>query len=182
MNASQIAELRAVAREMERDATISACGLYRYSLTRSWGEGKRFVAWIMLNPSTADATVDDPTIRRCIAFSKAWGYDALEVVNLFALRSPNPEDLRDCQEAGMDPVGPENDRMLDWTLSRADVLVAAWGAHKMARARFDAIRWLPALHRDKRLQCLGTTKDGSPRHPLYVPGSASLVALVGVAP
>lgn len=157
---------------MERAATISESGLYRYSLTRRWGPNKLFVLWIMLNPSTADDKIDDPTIRRCISFTRGWGYDALEVVNLFALRSPNPQDLRDCMEAGMDPIGRENDRMIDFAAGRAARVIAAWGAHTMAEDRCWDVNNLPGM--SPIVECLGRTKNGNPRHPLYVKSDTKL--------
>ena len=88
---------------MKSDAVISDCGKYRYRLTRKWGYG-RPCGFIMLNPSTADALHDDPTIRRCVGFAKAWGCGALIVVNLFAVRATSPREMMRAD----DPVGPEN--------------------------------------------------------------------------
>lgn len=156
---------------LERQATISECGLYRYSLTRRWGPRPEFVAFVMLNPSTADAEVDDPTIRRCIGFARAWDFDALEVVNLFALRSPNPQDLCDSSEAGIDPIGPDNDRAIIDVCGRAQMVVAAWGAHEFATPRAKRVHLGAAVH------CLGRTKAGHPRHPLYVPARQGLERL-----
>jgi hypothetical protein len=147
-------------------ARLSADGLYRYELWRRWGDG-RVLTWIMLNPSTADAEIDDPTIRRCVAFTKAWRYDAIRVVNLFALRATDPAELGQVE----DPVGPENDAVLD-SLGEVDV-VAAWGAHAMAATRvvdLQARGGLPA-----GMRCLGMTKSGAPRHPLYVRSDIELV-------
>jgi hypothetical protein len=141
---------------------LSGDGHYRYELWRQWAEPEatnRFVTWIMLNPSTADAEKDDPTIRRVVGFSKAWGYDGCMVVNLFALRATNPRALA----AHPDPVGPENDETL-LTFTKYDT-VAAWGAHKMAEPRQ---RWL-LEHLDGSPLTLGMTKGGFPKHPLYVP-------------
>lgn len=140
-------------------AVLSTCGTYRYRLTRSWSSDPRRVLWVMLNPSTADATLDDPTIRRCVAFSRAWGYGGLEVVNLFALRTAYPAELA----SHADPVGPLNDRHLAEAAGEADLTVAAWGAHAAAGRRARAV--LPLL--DSPV-CLGRTKAGAPRHPLYV--------------
>ncbi len=150
---------------MGGDATISACGRYRYTLTRRWGSGSSSVLWVMLNPSTADATLDDPTIRRCIAFSKAWGRDALTVCNLYALRTTYPAELWKCA----DPVGPENDKHI--VRSGGDVIVCAWGANAKAdrvTAFFNLMSGMAPM------LCLGTTKAGAPRHPLYVAGSTPL--------
>jgi hypothetical protein len=154
---------------MVRAASFSRDRRYRYSLTRHWAEGPT-VAWVMLNPSTADARQDDPTIRRCIAFSRAWGFGALEVVNLFGLRSPHPRDL----VASDEPVGPGSDRALRAALREAEVVVAAWGNLSGAlRGRDELVQtWLPA-----DTACLGVTRQGAPRHPLYVAGATLPVPL-----
>lgn len=156
---------------MISDAVISPCGRYRYSLVRAWGSGGRLARFVMLNPSTADATADDPTIRRCIGFARLWGLDGLAVVNLYALRSTDPAGL---WAADVDPVGPDNDRHL-WAAavhaSDAETpLVAAWGVNAKA-SRIEAVLDLPGMH---RLQALGITKAGQPRHPLYLRRDAQL--------
>lgn len=146
---------------MIRDAVLSDDQLYRYRLTRSWGPGKT-VAFIMLNPSTATAEVDDPTIRRCVGFARAWGYDTLEVVNLFARRATDPGVLYEVE----DPVGPENDRHLLEVCSNARLVVAAWGVHGAFKTRGARVLDLLKL---TRVCHLGLTKEGHPRHPLYLP-------------
>ena len=149
---------------MRGTAVLSPTGLYRYSLTRSWSQVELTrVLWVMLNPSTADAELDDPTIRRCIGFSKTWGFDSLEVVNLFAMRATNPAELRMCP----DPVGSLNDLHIAAAVACADLVVAAWGAHPLATERAKAV--LPLLGEPV---CLGRTKSGAPRHPLYVRADA----------
>lgn len=116
----------------------------------------------MLNPSTADGCTDDPTIRRCVQFSRRWGFGGLAVANLFGLRSPDPIALR----AAEDPVGPDNDTVLGALVAEAALVVAAWGAHPVAGIRAAVIRpVLGATH------CLGVTRGGHPRHPLYVPAA-----------
>jgi hypothetical protein len=155
--------------EIERRATCSRDGRFRYSLVRRWSPGPS-VAWVMLNPSTADATRDDATIRRCIALSRSWGFAALEVVNLFALRSTDPRALADAA----DPVGPRNDRATRRALGRANAVVAAWGVPPRAlRGRAEAVR--PLL--PPGTGCVGVTTGGQPRHPLYVRAGACLVPL-----
>lgn len=142
---------------------------YRYRLGRRWDPTLRDVemdVWVMLNPSTADGRVDDPTIRRCIAFSKAWGAGGLHVVNLFAYRATNPKDLGWVE----DPVGPENDEQITAAVARATDtggrVIVAWGAHPDAAARAEHVAsFLDAVP----LVCVGVTKAGAPRHPLYVP-------------
>lgn len=154
-------------------AVLSDCGRYRYRLSRTWGGGER-MAWIMLNPSTADASLDDPTIRRCMRFARREGYDGIEVINRFAWRATVPKDLIAAGLAGADIVGPDN--ALHWGEVLSDhgigMVVAAWGAHA-ARLRshaepmneWDTSGWF----------CLGTTAGGFPRHPLYVKRDAELI-------
>ena len=125
--------------------------------------------FIGLNPSTANETADDPTIRRCIAFARSWGHGALCMANLFAYRATQPADLR----AQDDPVGPENDAYLQKLAAEAGVVVAAWGVHGTHRGRHNVVRtMLPTLH------YLRLTKDGHPGHPLYLPASLRPAAWV----
>lgn len=145
-------------------ATICPSGLYRYDLGRRWGDGA-MVAFLMLNPSTADATQDDPTIRRCVGFARSWGAGAIRVVNLWAYRATKPADLWGAREL-LDVVGPENDRHIRRAADEAERVVAAWGAHghrdpKRVAAVLDLLG-------DRPLYCLGRTKGGDPRHPLMV--------------
>lgn len=149
--------------DVQRAATLSSCSMYRYSLRRTWQEGARTVCFIMLNPSTADAEIDDPTIRRCIGFGQSWNFDALEVVNLFALRATKPVALL----AASDPIGPENDEAIVLAASRAEQIICAWGAEPLA-----VDRTLPVFAMLKRypLYCVGVTKSCRPKHPLYVRG------------
>ncbi|MCV3736664.1 DUF1643 domain-containing protein [Rhizobium sp. TRM96647] len=149
------------------EAVFSACGRYRYRLERRWSAGGGNLVWIMLNPSRADAGTDDPTIRRCIAFSRLWGYSGMLVVNLFALCATHPDTLYGVS----DPVGPENDayiaaafRSTAGSASAGPDIVAAWGAHPLAAGRTALV--LAAAGGNVR--CLGATRDGHPRHPLYV--------------
>jgi len=152
-------------------AVIDGSGKYRYYLSR-WNEsGFGSAVFIMVNPSTADALKDDPTIRRCVSFSKQWGCSLLCVVNLFAYRSKNPSDLK----CIFDPVGPDNDRWILDTVTGARIVVAAWGALDRSHPRVLAVEsWLRSGH-IRELQCLGKTQNGSPRHPLYVPRDTKLV-------
>lgn len=139
-------------------AVLSECGRYRYELTRTWGDRNRRVCWIMLNPSTADANVDDATIRKCIGFSQRWGYGGLDVVNLFALRSTDPKEL---VRSTIDPVGPHNDRYIRDTVKRCQKTVAAWGTWGVLGGRGAAVSSLVP----GRLFTLGFTRDMYPRHP-----------------
>jgi hypothetical protein len=152
---------------------VSSDGKYRYRLTRVWGDSRRFATFIMLNPSTADATEDDPTIRRCIGFTQSWSLGALVVVNLYAFRATNPADLRFAD----DPVGPGNGYALADAIAGSALcggpLVAAWGAGA-TRGEPDRVRKVLRIPGTDRLSCLGVNKDGSPRHPLYVPAVTDL--------
>lgn len=145
-------------------ARLSEDGLYRYALGRRWGDGPP-LRFVMLNPSTADASVDDPTIRRCVGFARAWGYDALTVLNLYALRATDPREL---WRAG-DPVGPQNDAYLQIAAeSGVGTTVVAWGAN----ARPDRVAAFRELFAEHEVYCLGVTKAGQPKHPLYLPASS----------
>ena len=152
-------------------AVISECGRYRYTLTREIDPFEpRRVLWVMLNPSTADATADDPTIRRLKGFSRLWGCGAFTVVNVYALRSPSPKDLWCCD----DPVGPENDRYIKDECAKVDTVVVAWGAHAKAQ-RVAQVHEI-VRHWCRDVMCLGTTQAGAPKHPLYLPNDTALVA------
>jgi hypothetical protein len=153
-----------------RAAVISDCGKYRYQLFRIWSPKKPLVVFIMLNPSTADASQDDPTIRRCIGFAQAWGYGGIAVVNLFAWRATDPQELLLANGA----IGPQNDYFLQQAFVDAGAVVAAWGAQPVAAARAAGVQLL-AQQVGARLLCLGTTKEGHPRHPLYVAKGTPLV-------
>ena len=145
-------------------ASFSPCGTYRYALWRAWAEGIRAL-WIMLNPSTADAESDDPTIRRCISYTRAWGWSGLVVVNLFALRSSDPDVLL----GHVAPVGDLNDWIIDQlAMQTAGPVVCAWGVpHPELEDRAIQVASRIAL-KGHKLRCLGRSKDGWPRHPLYV--------------
>lgn len=148
-----------------RSAVID--GDYRYRLDRRLRlSGERTVVFAMLNPSTADGRRDDPTLRRCMGYANDWDFDRLVVVNLFALRATDPSALL---TAG-DPVGPLNDRYLaeavDEAMPNDDAVIVAWGAHQMADARARAVAHI--LCRRGPVMCLGATRDGHPKHPLYV--------------
>ena len=142
-----------------RAAEISECGIYCYSLTRHWFDipGEKTVCFVMLNPSKADANIDDPTIRRCIGYARSWKFSALKVVNLFALRSTDPSELL----GHPDPVGPCNDLELS-RVNDEDMVVAAWGTVTLGRDKR-----VMELLAGKKIYCLELTKEGYPRHPLY---------------
>ena len=170
-----------------RTANVSADGRYRYRLGRRWGSGPT-LPWIMLNPSAADDAGDDPTTRRVISFSRSWGYGACVVVNLFAFRCADPDQLT----VAADPIGRRNARSVGAAIDEAastgaDRIVVGWGVHghrwltvdsdvarrlrrSVARA---AERW---TERALRPVTLGATTGGAPRHPLYVRSSTALRA------
>lgn len=148
-------------------ADLSACGRYRFRLWRSWEPALGAVTFVMLNPSTADAHRDDPTIRKCIGYARAWGRGGIEVVNLFAWRATDPREVVRALRRRDDVVGPGNDEAILAAAQRARIVVAAWGALDEASDRAeDVLRLLGgagiAVHH------LGLSKDGAPRHPLYL--------------
>lgn len=146
-------------------ATLSDDGRYRYTLERQWGDGKT-VAFVMLNPSTADASQDDSTIRHCVNFARLWGCGRLVVVNLFAWRATDPGDLpADKAEA----VGPGNDEVILAVARQSDIVVCAWGTHGAKWGRGAEV--LAMLRTCTNPHALRMTKDGHPSHPLYLPGN-----------
>lgn len=143
---------------------------HRYLLWRHWSPYGRVLPWIMLNPSTADAQQDDPTIRRCIDFSKRWGYGGMIVANLFAVRSPSP----DAMVRTDDPIGPGNDRVLAAISRPLTMVVCAWGRLGRCGGRGAAV--LQQIRHNLAVpMCLGLNGDRSPKHPLYVRASARLI-------
>lgn len=160
---------------VQSSASFDPTETYRYTLWRRWAPELPDVAWIMLNPSTADAYVLDPTIKRCVSFSKAWGFGGLVVVNLFALRSTDPKALY----KHADPVGPGNDAAIVEALSYVSLVMAAWGVHgKYSRRGADVMKLIENIevrldvkYPRPPLECLGVSKDGFPRHPLYLPST-----------
>lgn len=161
------ADLLAMLQVVFSSATFSPCRKYRYELWRRWDKSGTVCAFIGLNPSTADETKDDPTVRRCIRYAKRWGHGSLVMLNIFAWRDTDPAGMM----AAEDPVGPGNDEALIRCAKMAAVVVAAWGNHGAHRNRAaDVIRMIPYL------SCLGRNKNGSPVHPLYQPSDALPVA------
>ena len=148
----------------EGRALLSPCGGFRYHLERRWADGQS-VAWVMLNPSTADASADDPTIRKCIGFSTRWGFGHLQVVNLFPLRATDPRDLKLARER----FGPmDNDAVIHFACLGAALVVLAWGQHgagyrSRARSVVDLVRAAGTS-----AVCLGRSKSGEPLHPLML--------------
>lgn len=181
---------------VEKGAHISKCGKYRYRLWREWrgsapnenwkwlgakdGAGAELgfpkpCVFIMLNPSTADGETDDPTIRRCVRFASDLGFDRLEVVNLFAYRATDPQAILALTHDA-DPVGVENEEAFRGAAQDAGLLIAAWGVHGTHLGQDEtAMGWLMELANKLPLHCLGMTKDGHPKHPLYLPATSKPV-------
>lgn len=145
---------------MEGGAKFSDDRIYRYTLWRIWEAGKGYCMFIGLNPSTANETEDDPTVRRCIGYAKSWGYGALCMTNLFAFRATDPRKMKQA----IDPVGPKNDFHLSSMARAAGVIIAAWGTAGSYRSRgVDVCKLVWPM------ECLRITKTGYPAHPLYLP-------------
>ncbi len=149
---------------MEYGAVFDASGRYRYSLWRAWSAYHPRLVFILLNPSTADEERNDPTIRRCIGFARVWGFGSVEVVNLFAYRATHYREMF----MVIDPVGEENDRFLTQAVERCSTVVVGWGARGTLLGRDRQVMSLLTGRND--VYCLGTTRGGQPRHPLYVKG------------
>lgn len=154
---------------MNRDALISECGKYRYSLRRLWDDRKPGLLFVMLNPSTADAEVDDATIRSCIRLSKDMRFGWFEVVNLYAFRATDPKNLLNTIE----PIGPGNEDAIKEASFRCQSVVCAWGAHPFARHRERAVLEMLRF-RHAPIYCFGKTKSGAPKHPLYIKSGTPL--------
>lgn len=165
---------------VKRGAHISDCGKYRYRLWREWDASLPRLAWIRLNPSTADGTADDPTIRKCTGFAKRLGLGGIEVFNLFAFRATKPADLF---AAGC-PIGPETDetmlvRLLEMGLRDHGFVIAAWGAHaRGCEWRVNYVRYLLS-NAPIEARALRLLSDGTPAHPLMLPYSCRPVSLCG---
>lgn len=154
---------------MKKTAAISACGQFRYMLSRSWGDGP-VLTFVMLNPSTADAEQDDATVRKCIGFAKHFGYWGIRIVNLFAYRARDPKDLR---RSGW-LVGPENDawlrRAATWAWANNEPIVCAWGAHARGHAGQRRVAEVVEILQGEQcdLRALQILADGTPSHPLML--------------
>jgi hypothetical protein len=148
-----------------RNAGFSRCGRYRYWLRRIWDPALAHCVFIGLNPSTADAREDDPTLRRCLSFARGWGYGSLLLVNLFSLRATDPRALK----MASDPIGPRTDLWLRRAAAETDTVIAAWGNGGLLMNRGMTVHQML-----KNPCCLGLTALGMPRHPLYCPKRATL--------
>lgn len=155
-------------------AAFSPCRRWRYTLFRRWsGPKPGMVNFIGLNPSTADERTDDNTVRRCVRWAYEWGWSGCCVTNIFAYRSTDPKALY----ASDAPIGVENDRHLVETAKASGLVIAAWGVHgaHLNRGQFVATMLTRA---GIDLQCLGVTKAGIPRHPLYLPSGVKPIPFI----
>jgi hypothetical protein len=154
-------------------AIISDCGTYRYHLWRRWDECLPTMIFVLLNPSTADASEDDPTIRRCIGFAKREGCGGISVRNVFALRATDPAELL----KHPDPFGPENEAHLlaARNVSLMTVLVLGWGAESTNKRLREYYKRAKNCLCQQSPKCFGVTKDGAPRHPLYLRADAEMI-------
>lgn len=146
-------------------ADLSEDGQYRFSLWRIFDAAKPMVLFIGLNPSTADATHDDATIRRCSRFAQDWGFGGFYMANLFCIRSTNPNRLWELS----DPIGPRADEWLDVLAAKCAQVVFAWGTYGYFMGRDQAV-----IARFPDAYCLGHSKDKHPLHPLYLPSGTQL--------
>lgn len=144
-------------------AVYSDCECYRYALTRTWDEGGERVMFIMLNPSKATEVQNDPTVERCERRARALGFGAFRVTNIFAWRETDPKKMRNVP----DPTGPENDRIIREGVAWADQVIAAWGTHGAHRNRGPEVAEM-LRQAGKPLYLLGLSRDGHPKHPLYI--------------
>ena len=153
---------------IEYGAIFDVNDRYRYSLWRAWSAHHPRIAFILLNPSTADEQRNDQTIRRCMGFARAWNFGSMEVVNLFAYRAT---DYRELFRAS-DPIGEENNRFLMQAVQRCSTVVLGWGTRGKFLSRDHQVIQMLTGRND--VYCLGKTKEGQPRHPLYIKGDTNL--------
>lgn len=158
---------------IEKKTILSDDRIYRYTLWRSWADdlfhnhtNEGFIMFIGLNPSTADETLDDPTIRKCMGFAKRWGYLTICMTNLFAFRATEPRAMKGHPH----PIGPDNDRWLAAIAREASIIVACWGVNGQHMGRDQEVMKLL-----DNMECLRLTQAGHPEHPLYVPYTAERI-------
>lgn len=151
-------------------AAFSPCRTWRYTLIRVWDLEEPLVMFVGLNPSTADEVQNDPTVRRCMGFAHDWGFGGLLMTNIFAFRATDPKVMK----AHPDPVGPENDRYLVQSAREAAIIVGAWGNHGDHLNRDLLLKKLWYAEDLPVLNCLGKTREGQPKHPLYLRRDAEL--------
>lgn len=149
-------------------AMLSPCLQYRFALSRAWKPNKKVMGFIMLNPSTADDKIDDPTIKKIMGIANLQGYGALLVANLFALRSPQPKALYHAQ----DPIGPSNDYWINQVVRWSNIVVCAWGNHGSFKNRGSYVKGI--VPSPKRF-VFGFNKNGEPTHPLFLSPTTKLL-------
>lgn len=154
---------------LEKDAVVSGCLRYRYLLRRIWDYELPRLLVVMLNPSIADGKIDDPTIKQLVRLSAAVNFGGFEVVNLFAFRATDPQQLYEVD----DPIGLNNDTMIKLALMRCDMVACGWGAHKMAVKRGRKV-WELLREQRPAIFCFDKTKAGAPKHPLYIKAGTQL--------
>lgn len=158
---------------IHKSAVFSPCRTWRYTLDRVWWPmDQHVVAFLGLNPSTADETQDDPTVRRCLGYAKKWGYGRMVMLNIFAFRATDPRAMK----AAADPVGPGNDTFLLDSAKRSALVVAAWGNHGAFQGRSKYVVGM-LKKAGVELHCLKLTGQGEPGHPLYLPKDLQPVSL-----
>ena len=156
---------------MDAFATFSDDYKYRYKLGRRVQSGsKGTITWCILNPSTATAFLLDPTIRKCMEFSKRWNFSYMFVVNLFAYRATNPKELYKVK----DPVGNQNWQNIREAFDSSEMIIVGWGAEKIVKSSKVYYEGMKDYFEERNVLCLGTNKDGSPKHPLYLPYTTPL--------
>jgi hypothetical protein len=156
--------------KLHSGARFSLCERYRYKLWRIWEPGSKLVAFVGLNPSTADDVRDDPTVRRCIRFARRWGMGGMYMLNIFGLRSTDPKALY----AADDPEGDGNEDAIRKTLRHVEFAVACWGSHG---AHLDQGQYVRNKILTGRVRCFGLTQGGQPKHPLYLRADSDLVEM-----
>lgn len=146
-------------------ATFSDCRRYRYKLWRIWDPSRPPCLFLMLNPSTADETENDPTVERCERRARQMGFGGLIVCNLFACRATDPQVMKQAR----DPVGPDNDRAILDAVAEAGMVVCGWGEHGQHRDRsVEVVKMLAASAAREKLHYLRLNRSGEPQHPLYL--------------
>lgn len=158
--------------DFQQSAEFSSCRKYRFTLWRVWGDISNYVQFIGLNPSTADETNDDATIRRCRNFAKSWGFDAMCMTNLFAFRATDPKLMKQAQN----PIGDNNDQWLLKIADSANLVVAAWGNHGNFLERDKEV----VLLLSRPLFCFGISKQNQPKHPVRLPKNISPTIYIDV--
>lgn len=160
---------------MKSGATFDRSQKYRYLLWREWDRAKPSCVFIMLNPSTADATKNDPTIRRAMSFAEQFGFGRFEAVNLFAYRATDSSTLARVRN----PVGRDNDSFILESIDRCDECFVAWGNHGALRERSRVV--LDLIPATTILNCLGVNKSGEPKHPLYLPTKTQILKFTRIS-